>query len=210
MIQLKKGKYLIAIFVLLCICFIAACINNYLLFSKNSTLKNNLSELQTRVNDKEDEIKQLKENEEILKRTYSDTNYKLFFGEWVVTRILAENYRFGAEENAKELIGTIFYYDFNLIKQNNKITSDMPIYQYHVIPKNNKRFLPYMPLPSQLGIEGEFSLFVETKTKNISTKGTSFYVKDDKTLILFENGAFYEMKRKGYKEENISENYEHI
>lgn len=210
MIAFKRRIFLIVTIVLLSIFFAVMCVNFYSLYNRNSILFNNISDLQNTIYDRENEIKQLKEDEEILKKMYSDTNYKLFFGEWVVTKILAENYRFGAKENAEDLIGTIFYYDFNQIKRNDEITSDMPIYHYYVIPKNNKRFLQYMPLPSELGIEGEFSLFVETKTKNVFIEGISFYVKDDETLILYQNGVFYEMKRKSYKEENISENYEHI
>lgn len=142
--------------------------------------------------------------------TSVDTRYKLFFGEWEVTKIIAEHQRFGGDENAEDLLGTVFYYNHDIMKKDDLIISNAPIYRYYVLPASNARFLQGMPLPSEIGINGDFWVYIEIKTEDIFQEGTSFYIKDDETLIFYDNNVFYEVKRKSYIEQDISVEYEHI
>lgn len=227
----KMWFYKTIIVLVACMIIIGMSLNTYLLYNKMAELKMDLSEMQTRSNqngvtieqltsnekllrsmilEKDNRIVQLKENEEILKRSTIDANYKLFFGEWEVTRLLAKDTRHSSYNSTIDLIGTVFYFDHNLIKYNDEIANKSPFYSYYVIPEANKNFLPSIPPPSALGIEGDFSLYIEVEEGLASFGYISFYVKDDTTLILFENESFYEMKRKSFIRENISESYEHI
>ena len=209
MINSFRKKYLVTGIIFTSILITFACIKYY---TSNKQFNDTINTLQTVVNEQDDQIKELQENAGKDKRKILDTNYKLFFGEWIVTKIVGEDERCGKGENAESMLGTVFYYDYDVIKQNGEIISNNPMYKYFVLPKSNREFLYPMPTAFELGIEGEFHLYVETYTEDVFIEGTSFYVKDDNTLVLFSERekAFYEMKRKSYIRENISENYSHI
>lgn len=122
-----------------------------------------------------------------------DTNYKMFFGEWEVTKAI----NITSTENDNNIIGDMFYYDYDVIKRNSEIITETPIYMYYIIPEEDSNPFYEQPSPKELGINGPYS--VRIKVNNDYFDGAEFYVKDDQTLILITlNGAFYEMKRIKY------------
>lgn len=142
-----------------------------------------------------------------LKLRAIDGSYKLYFGEWKVEKILCENERFGADEDAQDLMGSTFYYSVDEVKKDGVIIGNNPSYKCYIIPKNEYKYLANMATPEELGISGDFTVYVHILADEIVTTGSSFYIKDDNTLILYENNAFYEMKRISYISDNVESNY---
>lgn len=171
---------------------------------------NKLNELKKSENSVEINLQNIHENWS----TYCDTNYKLFFGEWKVGKIIGENQEQGADENADALIGMTYFYSDGGIREG-KMSSigdgDYVVarqeYHYYLVPKDSDNLFPNMPSPDELGIEGEYVIFVSVifsdnsvySSDAMSTfKGGNFYVKDNDTLILYANNVFYEMNRISY------------
>lgn len=148
--------------------------------------------------------KQLFDMKDIIKNHdgvfYLDSNYKLFWGTWKVTKIIGENSKYGADANAQDLIGVEYQLEEQIISVSNLKHSDFPVYQYYVVDndatsvKENIPILTEMPSPKDLGMSGDFVIFVNVLSNWQKEFELNFYVKDSETLILFANNAFYEMK----------------
>jgi hypothetical protein len=131
-----------------------------------------------------------------------DAFYKMFFGEWRIEKIVAENLRFGKEDGADELIGRTVYYDADIFKNDDVVCSSEPDYWLTVIPPDKGLYHPYFPAFEDLGFEGSYVAIVHVF--NISLYlgephyGGVVFVKDDSTLILYSMEAMYETKRVSY------------
>lgn len=131
---------------------------------------------------------------------YCDSNYKIFWGRWKITKIIGENIKYGADKDANNLIGVEYQLEEQIISVSNAIYSDFPVYQYYVVDndtisvKENIPILIDMPTPKDLGLNGDFVIFVSVLSRWQQDFELNFYIKDSETLILYANNAFYEMK----------------
>lgn len=131
---------------------------------------------------------------------YCDSNYKLFWGRWKVTKIIGENSKYGADKDADALIGVEYQLEEQIISISNAMYSDFPVYQYYVVANDAKSvkedipILADMPTPENLDLSGDFVIFVSVLSRWQQDFELNFYIKDSETLILYANNAFYEMK----------------
>lgn len=133
--------------------------------------------------------------------TFIDKSYRIFYGEWIVKEICGEHERLGKQEDADELIGTKIYFDMKEIRINNVNAIDNPEYSITILPSTIDCYIPYMPSHKDLGIEGEYFTFVSVYTGVASNPlliAASFYIKDDRTLILESSEAYYTLERVSY------------
>lgn len=144
------------------------------------------------------------------KKSFVDKSYKIYYGEWIVKDICGEHERLGKQENAEELIGSKIYFDVDEIRINDLIAVTNPEYRISILPSTIDYYIPNMPSHKELGVKGNFFTFVSVYTGETSNPlliSADFYVKDDKTLILVSNDAYYTLERIDYIP-NVEKYYE--
>ena len=138
-----------------------------------------------------------------------DSNFKLFWGKWKVTKVMGEHVfderafewytSFDTDNEAEKLIGTVYEFTDSNISIDTEIIAEKIMYKYYVIPKKNfsskDMFLMEYSAPEDFGLNGNFFLLVEAISKEQKYFCTEFYVKDNDTLILISDNIYYEMKR---------------
>ncbi|MHB8131615.1 MAG: hypothetical protein ACYDEX_21750 [Mobilitalea sp.] len=137
-----------------------------------------------------------------------DGGYKMFYGEWEVTKIVGVDIRYPNYpidmERAESLIGRRVSYTYQSFKLEDVEMLKDPIYTIEILPvEKNKSYIGGMPTLEEIGITGNYFAFISIHNVNDllgDMDGTEFYVKDDNTLILFERDVYYELKRISYIE----------
>ena len=130
-----------------------------------------------------------------------DFEYKMFYGEWKVTKIVGQPpgrlYKY-YKEIAENFLNQTVSYTFDSIKINGIEKVKNPEYFIRLIPVTpNNAFINGWPSLDEIGITGNYFAFVRVNNAD-GDSPTTFYIKDDSTLILFENNAYYELKRLSY------------
>lgn len=128
---------------------------------------------------------------------YIDADYKLFFGEWKIEKIIASG-RGGPDENAEELIDRTLKYDYNLFCNDSSIISEEPYYRIGLLPTDIPPYIRFFPTFKELGIAGPYVAIVTVKVDDLDSFGGYFFVKDDSTILLVERNAIYEVNRTAY------------
>lgn len=138
-----------------------------------------------------------------------DSNFKLFWGKWKVTKVIGEcvfdnqacewNISFEINRDPEISIGTIYEFTDSNININGEKITEKIMYDYYVIPEGDfsskDMFLMEYPEPEDLGLSGEFFLLIKAVSKESQSYCISFFVKDSDTLILISNDVCYEMTR---------------
>lgn len=138
--------------------------------------------------------------------TAKDTEYKLFYGEWKVNKILGKHLTLSVEtEIAEKILGKRITYSIDSVKNDDIEKVINPNYNYAIVPiTQNKTYVEKMPSLQQLGIDGEYFVYVyvyNTTGQGDDILGTEFYIKDDSTLVMLYNDVYYELKRISYIED---------
>ena len=137
----------------------------------------------------------------------NDTEYKLFFGEWEVSKIVGQHQTLLVDINkAKRYLGKKVLFLQEKISFDNQVKITNPKYDLAVVPiiNQDKSYIEKMPSLKEIGINGEYFIYVYVNMyqENYSSfLGDEFYIKDDKTLVAFYNDVYYELKRVSYIED---------
>lgn len=130
--------------------------------------------------------------------------YKMFYGEWEVTRLLVRNVHIDTPE---DLVGRTVYYDYTAMKNDGIDIPGTVIYMVEIYPQPGHSHFYYTASPQDMGIGGDYFVDVTVEPQFLHNEingkriiGDSFLIKDDQTLILSYDNCFYEMKRKSYIE----------
>ena len=124
---------------------------------------------------------------------YGDSGYKLFFGKWQVSKLIAENIRFGARD-IDQMIGVTFFFDWDSVSVNDKEITKNPHFTINIIPFNPQPYIPYMPNQNDIGLTGEYYTYFYVD-EMISEYSVGFFIKDDMTLIMEYMEGYYEVNR---------------
>lgn len=170
--------------------------------------------LKNKTREAESELEPVFLNNNQEKRQVTDSEYKLFYGEWEIKECInftasipkstAEE---GEEPQYPDIIGAKIYYSRDKILNNNKTVCTFPIYTIGVIPilEKEQLFLGKHSLSIKvLGIKGEYFNFVTVLDENnidtVSDEiiGNTFYVVDNNTLVLEFNACEFIMKRTAF------------
>jgi len=138
-----------------------------------------------------------------------DNEYKLFYGTWTVNKVICGKQIRGITFDiidVKKFIGFKIKYSNYSIEVNGQKKVDNPNYCIAVVPnQQNITYIPGLPSFGELGFTGPYVSFVTANHSedliNEPFKFTQFYIKDDNTLILFDGGYLYELKRISHLED---------
>jgi hypothetical protein len=136
----------------------------------------------------------------------SDTQYKIFFGQWEVTKVVYARPGMNLEK-AEAYIGMKISFTRDAIKIEGQNEILKPQYSIAIIPIFNLKdsYVNKMPTLGDIGINGEYFVYVYISTDNLIEKfhvpGNEFYIKDDDTLIALFEDMYYEIKRISYIED---------
>ena len=136
----------------------------------------------------------------------SDTQYKIFFGQWEVTKVVYARPGMNLEK-AEAYIGMKINFTRDAIKIEGQNEILKPQYSIAIIPISNLKdsYVNKMPTLGDIGINGEYFVYVYISTDNLIEKfhvpGNEFYIKDDDTLIALFEDMYYEIKRISYIED---------
>ncbi|TCK93198.1 hypothetical protein EDC19_1387 [Natranaerovirga hydrolytica] len=139
--------------------------------------------------------------QELIDDTFIDKSYKIYYGEWQIKEMCGEHERLGAHEDADELIGTKIYFNYDKVMINDELAITNPKYRISILPSSIDYYTPYMPSHKEFGIVGNYFTYVSVYTGGESNPlliSAGFYVKDDETLLLESNDAYYRVERIGY------------
>ena len=130
-----------------------------------------------------------------------DKEYKMFYGEWKVTRIVGKPNRLSLyNEEAENFINQTISYTFDSVKINGVEDVKNPQYFIRLIPVTpDNAYIYGWPSLDEIGITGSYFAYVGTYNPG-EFLAHEFYVKDDATLIMFRNNVYYELKRLSYIE----------
>lgn len=206
----KISKKLIYRLLLILVCTVNLVIMFYNIktYDSNQTLKNKyITEGTKEYNNKIKEDGKKDNNSSYNENKYKDTEYKMFYGEWEVSKIIGEHKTLPVDiEEAKTNIGKrITYQQDKIIYEGQEERKD-PLYNYSIIPVKNpiRSYILKMPTLEEIGIKGEYFVFVWIRSP-MELKGflgNEFYIKDDNTLIVSYYDVYYELKRISYIEDH--------
>jgi hypothetical protein len=125
--------------------------------------------------------------------------YKMYYGKWKVNKIVGEDPRWGVSESSKNLIGHTIEYSRDSIKIDNVTKLTNPEYNTITAPVNpNFSVVENLPSLGNLGIQGKYFDLVDV-SNSYKVKGDyfggDFIIKDDTTLIMYQNYLYFELKR---------------
>lgn len=157
--------------------------------SNNEKIKNNKLNLKN---------EQKNNNEYVIIDNKSIQKNEIFFGKWIVDRvIISGKLRKRNKNNIQNILGKRLVYSLNEARFDDKICSN-PTYKKskiinEAISDNNVTF-------NDLGITSKYAILVEVLTNNTGedlwlSSGNLFLVKNSNTLILIDRGVFFEVKR---------------
>jgi len=146
---------------------------------------------------------------------FNDPAYKLFFGEWKIRKVVGTNERFPDDPDAVQgEIGKKIIYLENKVILDGKVIIENPNYSIAIIPVHDPhmQYIEYMPPLDEIGIKGDYFVFVDVLDNSgnyVTDIGTLFYIKDDNTLIIFnDGGTYFEMTRIAHiKDAELGEKY---
>lgn len=130
----------------------------------------------------------------------TDVNKKeLFFGEWTITKNIANNKVSAySKDEIEKMIGKKVTYSDTLASFDNNICSSPSYKKMTIITKeeDEKNYVKF----ADLGIKIESIINIEVfankeQSKSWISAGSLFYVKDQNTLIMVDDGAFFELTR---------------
>ena len=124
---------------------------------------------------------------------------ELFFGEWTIAKNIANNkVSVYSKDEIEKRIGKKVTYSDSLASFDNNICSS-PSYKKMIIITKEEDEKNYVKF-ADLGIKNESVTSVEVfsnkeQSKSWISSGSLFYVKEQNTLIMVDNGAFFELTR---------------
>ena len=144
----------------------------------------------------------VEENAGELDQRMNKLYYLAIYGEWEVSKIVAhcDDVCMNKQEINK-LIGTDIKIDENWVKINGKIVAKNYETKIDVIPilSENQIYIEGYPTLNELGIKEEYFVYIEIMScdeEEVYTEPFSkFYVKDETTLIVEEQGYYLELKK---------------
>lgn len=210
MIKNKVDLSLVVIMILIIALQLAGCSNKQEL-EVTELSQSHISEDSSTTEEEDNKDTEIRNNDAVSEKSlFVDNSYKIYYGEWIVKEICGEHERLGKQENAEELIGSKIYFDVDEIRINDVIAITNPEYRISILPSTIDYYIPNMPSHKDLGVKGEFFMFVSVYTGETSNPlliSADFYIKDDKTLILVSNDAYYTLERVDYIP-NVEKYYE--
>lgn len=139
------------------------------------------------------------ENTSPLPQKSTDTQKELFFGEWTIAKNIANNKVSAySKDEIEKMIGKKVTYSDALASFDNNICSSPSYKEMTIITKEEDKN-NYVKF-ADLGIKSESIISIEVFTNKEQSKswispGSFFYVKDQNTLILVDDGACFELTR---------------
>ena len=135
----------------------------------------------------------------------TDDGYKIYYGEWEITSVVGIHAKFPpSDEEVNVITGAKVIIDKNYLKFND-IYDDLYCYKYkileYIIPildeGISQYYAWYMPTVKELGLCGNYFVFVKYRFTNDETEKITFefFVKNKNELILATGNAFYLMTR---------------
>lgn len=128
------------------------------------------------------------------------SSYKLFYGEWQITELIS-----GSKDQFDSIVGVVMQYDYDSFSVLGE--SFTPKYSLSLIPIIQD-YQSYTSRTSvqEMGIKGDFFVYIriydKAQQKIISQPGSTFYVRDDNSLIISFQSVTAIAKRVGYIEDN--------
>ncbi|MGG4143826.1 hypothetical protein ABEW34_11880 [Paenibacillus algorifonticola] len=146
---------------------------------------------------------------------FNDTAYKLFYGEWEISKVAGTDERFPPDlDVVQQEVGKKIIYSEDKVILDGKEIIENPNYSIAIIPVRDPRrqYIAYMPPLNEIGINGDYFVFVHVLNSvgnYVTDIGTMFYIKDDNTLIMYDDGGtYFEMKRIAHiKDAELGERY---
>jgi hypothetical protein len=196
---METKKYRVTVLILICVSIlnVAALIINI----AGLNIFGGEPRLQALIEKSETEVTEDTEDPRLM---FYDREYKLFFGEWKVEKIIGQHYEPSCTmEAAEEIIGKRISYSVDSIKNDGIEVVKMPVYNYHILPVSpDKSYVEKMPTLQEIGISGNYFVYVYADysiiDQGFDAIGNEFYIKDDTTLIMLEWDYYYELKRVSY------------
>lgn len=124
---------------------------------------------------------------------------EIYFGEWVINQVQAYGVGTFSGEDAESLLGKSLSFAVNEASYFGDQPSDIgkmasnPIYTETVISEND--FVANYRIPfDNLGIEAD--TITEVNVSDANGNVSTFFIKDDNTLIIYGGGTYFELVRK--------------
>ncbi|MDP4176812.1 MAG: hypothetical protein Q8900_00540 [Bacillota bacterium] len=196
------AKYKKNIVIIITIFFIVFLISSVIVFLHSRNAKTNTKNITAATKNNKQTIST--ENIDKSPNSKSDVNsrdslYKMFYGKWKVNKVLAVDVRIGPSKDYKDIIGKTIEYSYNNIKIDDIEMLNNPEYDFILAPTEpNTCVIETLPSISELGIQGKYFAAVDVANRFNSSEvmiGGQFYIKDNLTLIMFDNYAYYELTR---------------